>query len=127
MVMTDPTFEQRAGLVPDLDMDLVARIVQLAGVRCVLEKADDVTATILAEPRRESGRTYWTVRATRTRSQDRDRSDRFCVGPNDATSTAVRVSEPDERHLAALIVAQALRAEPAETLSYDEVKALGLG
>jgi hypothetical protein len=49
------------------------------------------------------------------------------VGPNNDHGSAVRVVEPDERHVAALIVAQALRAHPEEPLTIDEVEALGLG
>lgn len=111
----------------DLDMNLVARIVQQAGVRCVLETPDGSPATILAEPRHQGGRTHWTVRATRIDSHDRERPNHFCVGPNSDRSTAVPVVEHDERHLAALIVAQALRVDPAETLTFDEIEALGLG
>ncbi len=110
-----------------LDMHLVARIVQLAGVRCVLETPDGSPATLLAEPRHRSGRTHWTVRATGIGAHGRDRCEHVCVGPNNDRSTAVRVSGPDERHLAALIVAQALRDDPEETLTRDEVAALGLG
>jgi hypothetical protein len=110
----------------DLDMNLVAWIVERAGVRCLLETPDDSTTTLLAEPRLRKGRTHWTVRATRVRAPDRDRCDHVCVGPNADGRTAMRVMEPDERHLAALIVAQALRVEPDETLTFGEVEALGL-
>jgi hypothetical protein len=108
-----------------LDLHLVARIVQQAGVRCVLETPDDSPATLLAEPRHRRGRTDWTVRATGVGAHGR--CDHVCIGPNNDRSTAVRVSGPDERHLAALIVAQALRDDPEETLTRDEVAALGLG
>lgn len=110
----------------DLDMNLVAWIVQLAGVRCSLETPDDSTTAILAEPRLQNGQMHWAVRATRIRAPDRDRCDHVCVGPNDDRRMAMRISEPDERHLAALIVAQALRVDPEETLTFDEVEALGL-
>ena len=110
----------------DLDMNLVAWIVERAGVRCLLETPDDSTTTLLAEPRLRKGQTRWTVRATRVRASDRDRGDHVCVGPNNDGRTAMRVLEPDERHLAALIVAQALRVEPDETLTFGEVEALGL-
>ena len=105
----------------DLDMDLVAWIVERAGVRCLLETADDGTTTILAEPLLRDGRTRWAVRATRVRA------DHVCVGPNNDGRPAVRVLEPDERRLAALIVAQALRVEPEEPMTFGEVEALGLG
>ncbi len=110
----------------DLDMNLVAWIVQLAGVRCSLETPDDSTTAILAEPRLQNGQMHWAVRATRIRAPDRDRCDHVCVGPNDDCRIAMRIVEPDERHLAALIIAQALRVNPEETLTFDEVEALGL-
>jgi hypothetical protein len=113
--------------VADLDMDLVAWIVERAGVPCLLETPDDGTTTILAEPRLQNGRTHWAVRATRVRAPDRDHSDHVCVGPNNDRLTALRVLEPDERRLAALIVAQALRVEPEEALTFGEIEALGLG
>jgi hypothetical protein len=109
----------------DLDMDLVAWIVERAGVRCLLETSDDGTTTILAEPLLRNGRTRWAVRATRVRA--RGRGDHVCVGPNNDGRPAVRVLEPDERRLAALIVAQALRVEPEEPMTFGEVEALGLG
>jgi hypothetical protein len=110
-----------------LDLHLVAWIVQQAGVRCVLETPAGSPATLLAEPRHHRGRTDWTVRATGIGAHGRTRCDHVCVGPNNDRSTTVRVSGPDERHLAALIVAQALRDDPDETLTRDEVAALGLG
>jgi hypothetical protein len=115
----------RAATLPadDLDMNLVARIVQQAGVRCLHETPDDSTTAILAEPRLRNGQTHWTVRATRIRAHDRDH---VCVGPNNDRRMAMRILGPDERHLAALIVAQALRVDPEETLTFDEVETLGL-
>jgi hypothetical protein len=90
----------------DLDMNLVAWIVQLAGVRCSLETPDDSTTAILAEPRLQNGQMDWAVRATRIRAHDRDRCDHVCVGPNNDCRMAMRILQPDERHLAALIAAQ---------------------
>ncbi|WP_147259132.1 hypothetical protein [Pseudonocardia hierapolitana] len=108
-------------------MNLVAWIVERAGVRCLIETPDDGTTTILAEPQLRNGRTHWAVRATRVRAPDPDRCDHVRVGPNNDSPTAMRVLDPDERRLAALIVAQALRVEPEETLTSGEVEALGLG
>ncbi|GAA5134838.1 hypothetical protein [Pseudonocardia adelaidensis] len=110
----------------DLDMNLVASIVRRAGVRCRVETPDDATTLILAEPRHLNGRMRFTVRATWARGHGRDGGDHVCVGPNDDGGTAVRLVAPDERHLAALVVAQALRVEPEETVTPDEVAALGL-
>jgi hypothetical protein len=118
----------RAATLPgaDLDMSLVARIVQQAGVRCLLVTPDDSTTVILAEPRLQNGETHFTVRATRIRAHDRNRCDHLCVGPNNDRRGAMRILEPDERHVAALIVAQALRVNAEETVTFDEVEALGL-
>jgi hypothetical protein len=117
--------------VADVDMALVARIVGRAGVRCVLEEPVPGMPTILAEPR---GRAGWAVRATL--SAHREHAYLAWVGPNDGDGdgdgggdggAALCVPEPDERHLAALIVAQSLRADPAQALTVDEIDALGLG
>jgi hypothetical protein len=110
----------------DLDMDLVSRIVRQAGIDCLLQSPDDRTTVILAEPRPRGGRTRFTVRATRIRADVHGGRDHVSVGPNDARRTAMHVPEPDERHLAALILAQALRVEPDEMVTVDEIRALGL-
>ena len=107
-------------------MKLVARIVERAGVQCVLETVDDGMTAILAEPRTMNGQTQWVVRATRIRAYGGERCNHVCVGPNSDSQTAIRVLEPDERHLAAIIVAQALRHKPEEMLTFAEIEALGL-
>jgi hypothetical protein len=110
---------------PPPDLALVAQIVRRAGVHCVLERPDGGAATLLAEPREAGDRVHWTVRATLHDARG-GRAGHACVGPNHAHGRAVRLRDPDERHLAALIVAQALRADPDEALTADEVDVLGL-
>jgi hypothetical protein len=107
----------------DLDMRLVAQIVERAGVPCLLETTDERTTAILAEPRLHDGQPRWSVRATRVRGPDHDH---VRVGPDADHARAVQVRRPDERRLAAYIVAQALRDRPDDVLTFAEVDALGL-
>lgn len=70
----------------------------------------------------------WTVRAGRYPQRDTiHEGAAYYVGPADRTR-GVRVARPpDERYLASLILAQALRADPRQLMPFEEIKALGLG
>jgi hypothetical protein len=105
-----------------LDMELVARILRRAGVQCLLHAPDDRTTVLLAEPR--PGDSGFAVRATLVRERGREH---LSVGPNDTRRAALPVPKPDERRVAAFVLAQALRVEPGEPVTADEVRALGLG
>jgi hypothetical protein len=114
----------------DTDMDLVARIIRAAGVPCVLDIGRG-TSTIWAEPRpahaspTSGNGTAWTVQVVQRRSGS---AEEIWVGPARGGRPTVRVRPgSDERELAALVVAQALRVDPCLPLSPEEADAAGLG
>lgn len=103
-----------------IDFQLVAEIVRLAGLDCRVERRP---AEVLRARPIASRSDLWTVTAGSSRSTDAPR--RAFVGPVGSTSVRlVRIA--DERHLAALVVLQAFRENPDEPLTYDEVAACGL-
>jgi hypothetical protein len=103
-----------------IDLDMVAEIVRRAGLDC---RVDPHTSEVLLARRTASRPGPWTVTAG-TFSSAATRSRAF-VGPADSTRTRV-LRTPDERHLAALVVLQALRDDPRELLTHDEAAACGL-
>jgi hypothetical protein len=104
-------------------MGLVARILRIAGVPCVLDIGSHAD-TILAEPRRVAGGRHWTVRVVRRRFGTHEE---IWIGPADDDGHGLRVRPgSDERRLAALAIAQSLRADPRSPLTAGEADAAGL-
>jgi hypothetical protein len=105
-----------------LDLDLVAHIVRRAGLDCRID--GDPTVTVVRARRADCTSSAWTVVAGVCGTGPAPPL--AYVGPAGSASTNV-VRGPDERHLAALVVLQALRAAPHELLTHDEASASGLG
>ncbi|ODU04374.1 MAG: hypothetical protein ABS81_10770 [Pseudonocardia sp. SCN 72-86] len=102
-----------------IDLNLVAEIARRAGLDCRL---DNQSPAAVHARRAGCGAAAWTVSAG------------ICtdtavplafVGPTNSPRTRL-LRNPDERHLAALIVLQALRDDPEELLTHDEAAACGL-
>lgn len=105
--------------VGEIDLQLVAQIVRRAGLDCQVDKTH---ATTTLHARKAMGDPAWTVIAGI--SSDPSTPLTF-IGPTDSTRTRL-LRDPDERHLAALIVLQAQRDNPRELLTHDEATASGL-
>lgn len=104
-----------------LDLDLVAHIVRRAGLDC---RVDGTPATAALRARRaDCGPASWTVVAGVCGAGPT--TPVAFVGPTGSTSTRL-VRDPDERHLAALVLLQALRDDPQEPFTHDEASASGL-
>ena len=110
-------------LRPALDLALVVEIARRAGIRCDLAEAGRDTV-VRAVP--NVGAARWTVHAGVRPDPDGGRSWELFVGPP-GSERFRHVRDADERHLAALLVAQALASDPTRPLADDEISALGLG
>lgn len=104
-----------------LDLELVAHIVRRAGLDCRVEEASSPRTLRARRTNRDPA--PWTVTAGISRA-DPTTSLAF-VGPAGSALTRL-VRDPDERHLAALVVLQAHRDDPEELFSHDEASASGL-
>ncbi|WP_433502605.1 hypothetical protein ACQP04_22835 [Pseudonocardia halophobica] len=102
-----------------LDVELVAQIVRRAGLDC---RIDGTSPFLLRARTAARDHAPWTVIAGTCHNHPAPRA---FVGPAGSTRTRV-LREPDERHLAALVVLQALRRDPHELLTHDEASASGL-
>ena len=103
-----------------VDLELVAKIVRRAGLDCRVDPHHSPGA--LRARRLDRDGAVWTVSAGRC--SDTGVPLAF-VGPT-ASSRARPLRNPDERHLAALVVLQALREDPGELFTHDEATACGL-
>ncbi|GAA4707073.1 hypothetical protein GCM10023215_54840 [Pseudonocardia yuanmonensis] len=122
--MTHPNATTDSGYVTDqdvgeIDLQLVAQIVRRAGLDCRVDK--NPAATVL-HARKAMDAPAWTVIAGTCADPSTPLA---FIGLTDSIRTRV-VRDPDERHLAALIVLQVLRNNPHELLTYDEAAASGL-
>lgn len=104
-----------------LDFELVALIVRRAGLDCQVEEAS--SPPILLARRTNCDPAPWTVTAGTCLAGPT--TSLVFVGPAGAARTRL-VLDPDERHLAALVVLQAHRDDPEELFSHDEASAAGL-
>jgi hypothetical protein len=102
-----------------IDLDVVAQIVRRAGLDCQVSPS----STALRARRPARGPAPWTVAAGICRGYPL--TPLAFVGPTGSTRTRL-LRDPDERHLAALIVLQAHRDDPHELLTHDEASASGL-
>lgn len=102
-----------------INLDLVAEIVRRAGLDCHVDRHSPGALRA-----RKAGRdpAAWTVNAG---SYSDTAVSLAFVGPTSSPRTRL-LRNPDERHLAALIVLQALRDDPEELFTYDEAIACGL-
>jgi hypothetical protein len=116
-----------------LDMTLVARMVRTAGVDCV-HAADEAGDVLLAGRRHDAPNGgLWAARARRewpgrAAAAPTDDVAVLWAGPDDdGVTTPVRVvTDSDERQIAALVVAQALRSDPSRPLNAGEIHTIGL-
>lgn len=127
-----------SGLGDDLDMDRIVRLVQLAGVRCCIERTGGNVATIFAgalQPRGPSGPARYAAAAGPGSFGEGEQPSRavtqeFCVGPDDDGEAdlidVAALGAYTEHQVAWLIVAQSRADDPRAPLSTDEVDALGL-
>ncbi|MCE3555667.1 hypothetical protein LWC33_30005 [Pseudonocardia sp. RS11V-5] len=101
-----------------VDLALVAEIVRRAGLDCRVDPAPPGAL----RARRAHGPGPWTVSAGSCREATAPLA---FVGPTGSSRTRL-LRNPDERHLAALVVLQALRPDPDEPFTHDEAAACGL-
>jgi len=108
---------------PACDLHLVVEIVRRAGIACEIVEQPDASPLIRARSP-DSTSTAWTVHAGRYPT-DPDRPAGAFVGPADSTRVRT-LRDPDERRIAAHVVAQALHRDPTTVVGCDELGALGL-
>lgn len=106
-----------------VDLHLVMDIVRRTGLECEVVRRDDADLLLRA---RQPGSPTWTVHAGLSRRGTGGRPPGAFVGPAGAARVR-RLHGPDERRVAALIMAQAHDADPTRALSQDTISALGLG
>ncbi len=106
---------------PVCDLQLVVEIVHRAGLDCELVRRQNAHPVIRARP---SSSRAWTARAGLCSADPRHPAGPF-VGPADSPQRRL-LHEPDERQVAALVIAQALHPDPSTIVSSEEVSALGL-
>ncbi|MEU7811181.1 hypothetical protein [Pseudonocardia sp. NPDC049154] len=122
--MTHPTATTDNGYATDrnvgkIDLHLVAQIVRRAGLDC---RVDTTPAAPTLHARKAMSDPAWTVIAGTCNDPSTPLA---FVGPTGSTRTRL-LRDPDERHLAALIVLQAFRDDPHELLTHGEATASSL-
>jgi hypothetical protein len=108
------------GTYAPVDLELVAEIVRRAGLDCRVDPPHPPGALRARRPGRDAAK--WTVSAG---SCSATAVPLAFVGPTDSPRARL-LRNPDERHLAALVVLQALREDPDELFTQDEATACGL-